>query len=82
METAELKEINNALPYFLKHTNIWSSYDNETDVLYLHFKKPNDADDSVMTDDEIIIRYENKEIIGITILNASQRLNASIFPFS
>lgn len=82
METAELKEIKEVLPYFLKHTNIWSSYDNETDVLYLHFKKPNHADDSVMTDDEIIIRYENNEIVGITILNASKRLKSVIFPFS
>ena len=81
METAELKEIKDALPYFLKHTNIWSSYDNEADVLYLHFKNPNHADNSEMTDDEIIIRYENKEIVGITILNASQRLNSPIFPF-
>ncbi|MBM4167002.1 MAG: DUF2283 domain-containing protein [Ignavibacteria bacterium] len=27
-----------------------------------------------MTEDEIIFRYEKKEIIGVTILNASQRL--------
>src|SRR5439155_13556589 len=51
-----------------------SSYDSEADVLYLHFKKPNHADNSEMTEDEIIVRYENKEVIGMTILNASQRL--------
>jgi len=75
METAQLKEIQNVLPYFLKHKTVWSSYDNEADVLYLHFKKPNHADDSETTEDEIIIRYENKEIIGLTILNASQKIN-------
>ncbi len=74
METAELKEIQSALPYFLKHKTIWASYDNEADVLYLHFKKPNNADNSEMKGDEIIVRYENDEIIGLTILNASQRL--------
>ncbi|MEX0813689.1 MAG: DUF2283 domain-containing protein [Chitinophagales bacterium] len=74
METAELKDIKIALPYLLKHKTIWSSYDHDADVLYLHFKKPNNADDSKMTDEEIIVRYENKEIIGLTILNASQRL--------
>ena len=74
METAELKEINLAIPYFLKHKTVWSSYDSEADVLYLHFKKPSHADNSEMTDDEVIIRYENKEIIGLTILNASQRI--------
>ncbi len=73
METIELKEIQSVLPYFLKHKTVWSSYDSEADVLYLHFKKPNHADNSEMTEDEIIVRYENKEIIGMTILNASQR---------
>ncbi|MDP2423385.1 MAG: DUF2283 domain-containing protein [Bacteroidales bacterium] len=74
METAELKEIQTALPYFLKHKTVWSSYDSEADVLYLHFKKPNHADNSEMTEDEIIVRYEDKEIIGLTILNVSNRI--------
>ena len=74
METEELKEIQSALPYFLKHKSVWASYDSDSDVLYLHFKKPNNADNSEMTDDEIIVRYENNEIIGLTILNASKRL--------
>ncbi len=74
METAELKEIQNVLPYLLKHKTVWSSYDKEADILYLHFKKPNNADDSKMTADEVIIRYENKEIVGLTILNASQKI--------
>lgn len=52
---------------------IWSSYDEEADVLYLNFKKPSHADDSELTNDDIIIRYEKGEIIGITILDASKR---------
>lgn len=75
MGAAEIKEITNVLPYFLKHKTVWSSYDKEADALYLHFKKPNNADNSEMTDDEMIIRYENKEVIGVTILNASKRAN-------
>ena len=74
METTALEDIQTALPYFLKHKTVWSSYDNEADVLYLHFKEPNHADDSEMTEDEIIIRYEKKEIVGLTILNASQHM--------
>ena len=73
METEELKDIQKVLPYFLKHKTVWASYDSEADVLYLHFKKPNQADNSEMTEDEIIVRYHNEEIIGLTILNASQR---------
>lgn len=41
----------------------------------LNFKKPSHADDSVLTDDDVIIRYENGEIIGITVLHASKRQN-------
>jgi uncharacterized protein YuzE len=74
MGTAELKEMQEILPYFLKHDTVWSSYDKEADILYLHFKKPNNADDSELTEDDIIVRYENKEIIGLTILNASKKI--------
>ena len=77
METTELGDIQKALPYFLKHKAVWASYDNEVDVLYLHFKKPSHADNSEMTEDEIIIRYEKKEIIGLTILNASKRVESN-----
>jgi uncharacterized protein YuzE len=52
---------------------IWSSYDAEADVLYLSFKKPSHADDTELTDDDILIRYENGEIVGVTVLHASQR---------
>jgi uncharacterized protein YuzE len=54
---------------------IWYSYDEEADVLYLNFKKPSHADDSELTDDDMIIRYENDEVVGITVLNASKKLN-------
>ena len=50
---------------------LWPSYDAEADVLYVNFKKPSHADDSELTDDDVIIRYEQGEVIGLTILNAS-----------
>ena len=55
------------------HRFIWSSYDAEADVLYINFKKPARATDSELTDEDIIVRYENGDIIGVTILHASQR---------
>lgn len=73
MEAIAVNELKNLFPYFMKHKNVWTSYDKEADTLYLHFKKPNHADHSEMTEDEIIIRYEKDEIIGFTILNASTR---------
>jgi uncharacterized protein YuzE len=44
-------------------------------VLYVNFKKPSHADDSELTDDDIIVRYEAGQIVGITILNASKMAN-------
>ncbi len=60
----------------VKHTPggyLWSSYDAEADVLYINFKKPSHATDSELTDDDVILRYEGEEVIGLTILHASKR---------
>ena len=51
-----------------------ASYDEEADVLYVHFgPQPRPATDSELTDDDIVVRYDGDEIIGITFLHASQR---------
>jgi uncharacterized protein YuzE len=52
---------------------LWSSYDPEADTLYINFKKPSHATDSEITDDDVIIRYEGEEVVGLTILHASRR---------
>jgi len=49
------------------------SYAAEADVLYVNFKKPSAATDSELTDDAVLIRHEGNEVIGLTILPASQR---------
>jgi uncharacterized protein YuzE len=53
---------------------LWLSYDQEADVLYINFHKPSVATDSELTDDDIIIRYNGEEVIGLTILHAALRL--------
>lgn len=75
MATIDIKEVMSLVPQLLHmpFKRIWSSYDIEADVLYLNFKKPSHADDSELTDDDIIIRYEKEEIIGLTVLHASKR---------
>ncbi|MGI5881507.1 MAG: DUF2283 domain-containing protein, partial [Dethiobacteria bacterium] len=72
-----IQEILHITPQLLKmpSKHVWYSYDEDADVLYLNFKKPSRADDSEITDDNVIIRYEKGEVVGITILNASQRSN-------
>lgn len=52
---------------------VWLTYDQEADVLYINFKKPSIATDSELTDDDVIIRYAEDDIIGYTILHASRR---------
>ena len=53
--------------------SLWFSYDAEADVLYINYKKPSCAGDSELTDDDVIVRYEGDEIIGLTVLHASTR---------
>lgn len=55
---------------------LWSSYDQEADVLYINFKKPSHATDSEITDDDVIIRYEGDKVVGLTILHLSKRTPA------
>ncbi len=75
MAPVEVKKILTLVPELLDvpYPRIWTSYDKEADVLYISFKKPGHADDSELTDDDIIIRYEKGIVIGITILNASRK---------
>lgn len=55
-------------------SSVWLTYDREADVMYVNFRKPSIAVDSELTDDDIIIRYdEEDEIVGFTILHAGQR---------
>lgn len=79
MAITEIKEIKSIIPYLLKHKNLWVNYDESADVLYLHFTKPNIAEDSEQIDKNTIVRYDAEgHIIGVTILNAGKHVT----PFS
>lgn len=75
MAVQNLAEYLDIVPAVMRspHRYLWSSYDAEADVLYINFKKPSEATDSELTDDDVIIRYEGDEIVGLTILHASTR---------
>jgi len=75
MGAIEVKKVLSLVPQLMEapHGRVWTAYDKEADVLYINFKKPSHADDSELTDEDIIIRYEKGEIVGITVLNASKR---------
>jgi uncharacterized protein YuzE len=50
------------------------NYDDEGDVLYISFGEPQPADDSDVTDDGVVIRTREGKIVGLTILNARDRV--------
>ncbi|HID86160.1 MAG TPA: DUF2283 domain-containing protein [Anaerolineae bacterium] len=66
------------LPLFeeLDTGDIWIDYDRGADVLYVSFRRPQDADDSELTEEGVIYRYRGKQLVGITILNVSKRFAA------
>lgn len=75
---AELSKVVRTLPNLvsiLGHKNISLHYDDEADVLYIHLGDSVDADDSEMTDDDLIIRYRNGKIVGITVMNARSNMS-------
>ena len=75
MADISVKEFLHLIPAVKRapHHYLWSSYDPEADVLYINFKKPSFADDSELTEDDAVVRYEGDEVVGVTILHASKR---------
>jgi uncharacterized protein YuzE len=51
----------------------WVDYDPEADVLYLSFQRPQKATETEMTEEGILLRYRDKQLVGITVLDASTR---------
>jgi uncharacterized protein YuzE len=49
---------------------IWIDYDEEADVLYVSFRKPQRANDSLL-EDNIIYHYRDRDLVGLTVLKAS-----------
>jgi uncharacterized protein YuzE len=57
----------------LQAQHVWVDYDQEADVLYVTFRKPQNATKTIEVDDDILLRKDGKTIVGLTILNASAR---------
>jgi uncharacterized protein YuzE len=55
-------------------THFWVDYDKEADVLYISLERPQKATDTEMTDDGLLLRYRKKQLVGITVLEASTRV--------
>ncbi len=75
METVVPAAVLQAIPQLVEfpQQRFCVDYDREADVLYISFRRPQSADDSVMTDDGILLRYRQEALVGVTVLNASTR---------
>ena len=74
-EIDSIEKIAALVPHLLDiaHKKIWVDYDQEADVLYINFKKPAHAEDSELTDNDVIVRYESGQVVGMIFLHASKR---------
>ncbi|MCL0062227.1 DUF2283 domain-containing protein [Thermodesulfovibrionales bacterium] len=53
---------------------MWIDYDKETGVLYISFRRPQKATESVTLKEKgLLLRYKNSQLVGITVLDASKR---------
>jgi len=48
-------------------------YDEKADVLYISFSPDTLADDSELTENDVLIRYKNGKIIALAVLHFSER---------
>jgi uncharacterized protein YuzE len=55
-----------------KH-RMWLDYDEDADALYVHFVEKANSTHSEMREDGVILDYKDKDLVGVTILEASQR---------
>jgi uncharacterized protein YuzE len=52
---------------------LWLDFDADADVLYISLRRPQKATETVEAENGILLRYRNKELVGITVLDASKR---------
>jgi|SRR6185295_5800392 len=75
LEPQTVRTVTEAVPLLLKFpmNRFWVDYDQEADVLYISFRHLQQATDTEMTEEGILLRSRGKELVGITVLEASTR---------
>jgi uncharacterized protein YuzE len=70
-----IESVTQAVPLLLKfpERRFKVDYDSDADVLYISFRHPQQATDTEMTNEGILLRFKADELVGITILDASKR---------
>ena len=70
-----IDDISDALPHIIRlpQGKAWIDYDEEADILYVGLKRPQKATDTkFLADQGILLRYRDKELVGVTVLDASK----------
>ena len=68
-------DISEAVPHLIRlpQRKAWIDYDKEADVLYISLKRPQKATDTkLLAEKGILLRYRDKDLVGVTVLNASK----------
>lgn len=60
--------------------SVWFDYDKEADVLYVSFQHPQRATETTPFDNNILLRRCDKELVGLTILQASKLAKTTRLP--
>jgi uncharacterized protein YuzE len=78
VEKGVVLELLESLPHLLKlpSKQIWFDFDEEADVLYVSFERPQGATDSELSEEGVLMRYRGDQLVGVTILNARKRLRS------
>ena len=70
-----LDDISDAVPHLIRlpDRKAWIDYDEQADVLYISLKRPQRATDTkFLADKGILLRYRAKDLVGVTVLDASK----------
>jgi len=75
LEPRTVRTVTEAVPLLLRFPmeRFWVDYDREADVLYISFRRPQQATNTEATEEGLLLRYRGKELVGITVLEASTR---------
>lgn len=76
LEEGVVRELLRSLPHLLRlpSKQMWFDFDEEADVLYVSFERPQGATDSELDEDGVLMRYRGNQLVGVTILNARKRI--------
>jgi uncharacterized protein YuzE len=68
-------DISEAVPHLIRllQRKAWIDYDEEADVLYISLKRPQKATDTkLLAEKGILLCYRDKDLVGVTVLDASK----------